>query len=109
MRTGLAGGGSSRSKRSQPAQQVITSDPEVPVFGQQFAAHLAGSATYDLNSSEYFRLILRLRERRRDRWRYLWRLVWTPGVGDLEAVRLPQALFPLYRVVRLARLVQKLR
>jgi putative nucleotidyltransferase-like protein len=92
----------------QPAQQVMTIDPEVPLLGQQFAARLAGSATYDLNSSEYFRLILRLRERRADRWRYLWRLVWTPGTGDLAAVQLPQALFPLYRVVRLARLVRKL-
>lgn len=92
----------------QAAQQVITSDPEVPVLGQEFAARLAGSATYDLDSSEYFRLILRLRERRGDRWRYLWRLVWTPGAGDLAAVQLPEALFPLYRVVRVARLSRKL-
>jgi Uncharacterised nucleotidyltransferase len=97
-----------RADLPQPAQQAITSDPEVPVFGQLFAARLAGSAAYDLNSSEYFRLILRLRERRGDRWRYLWRLVWTPGAGDLAAVQLPEALFPLYRVVRLARLARKL-
>lgn len=89
------------------AQQVMTSDPEVPALGQEFAARLARSATYDLDSSEYFRLILRLRERRADRWRYLWRLVWTPGAGDLAAVQLPEALFPLYRGVRLARLVRK--
>lgn len=92
----------------QPAKQAITSDPEVPVLGQEFAMRLAKSATYDLDSSEYFRWILRLRERRRDRWRYLRRLVWTPGAGDLAAVQLPESLFPLYRVVRLARLVRKL-
>jgi hypothetical protein len=91
-----------------PAQQVIIGDPEVPVLGQQFAARLAGSATYDLNSFEYFQLILRLRERRADRWRYLWRLIWTPGAGDLAAVQLPEMLFSLYRAVRLARLLRKL-
>jgi hypothetical protein len=96
-----------RADLPQPAQRVIANDPDVPVLGQQFAARLAGSAPYDLNSSEYFRRILQLRERRADRWRYLWRLVWTPGAGDLAAVQLPEALFPLYRIVRLARLLRK--
>jgi hypothetical protein len=90
-----------------PARQAITSDPEVPVLGQEFAARLARSETYDLDSSEYFRLILRLRERPGDRWRYLWRLLWTPGTGDLAAVQLPEALFPLYRIVRIGRLLRK--
>jgi hypothetical protein len=92
----------------QSAQQVILGDPRVPALGQEFAARLARSATYGLDSSDYFRLILRLRERPGDRWRYLWRLLWAPGTGDLAAVQLPEPLFPLYRVVRLARLVRKL-
>ena len=89
------------------AQHMRAGDPQVPVLGQQFANRLARSATYDFESSEYFRLIFRLRERRGDRWRYLWRLIGTPGAGDLAAVRLPETLFPLYRVVRLVRLVRK--
>jgi hypothetical protein len=97
-----------RADLPQPTQQVMTNDPEVPVLGRQFAARLAASATYDLNSSEYFRLILRLRERPADRWRYLARLLWTPGAGDLAAVQLPEKLFPLYRVIRLARLTRRL-
>ena len=92
----------------QPAQQVIASDQEVPVLGQEFAARLAKGASYDLGSSEYFRWMPRLRERRRDRWRYLWRLIGTPGAGDLATVQLPEPLFPWYRVVRLARLARKL-
>ncbi|MGB9074599.1 MAG: nucleotidyltransferase family protein [Terriglobales bacterium] len=92
----------------QSAQEVIVGDPEVPVLGREFATRLARGAEYDFESSEYFRLILRLRERRRDRWRYLWRLALTPGAGDVAAVRLPEGLFPLYRVVRLVRLVRKL-
>jgi len=82
-------------------------DPALPTLGEELASRLARAATYDFESTEYFRWILRLRERRSDRWRYLWRLVWTPGVGDIASVRLPEALFPLYRGVRLARLIRK--
>jgi hypothetical protein len=47
---------------------------------------------------------MRLRERRADRVRFLARLAFTPGPGEWEAVRLPGALVPLYRVVRVVRL-----
>ena len=97
-----------RAKLPQPAEEMIAADPRVPALGAEFAARLARSASYDFESTEYFRLILKLRERRGDRWRYLWRLVWTPGVGDVAAVRLPEALFPLYRIVRMGRLMRKL-
>jgi Uncharacterised nucleotidyltransferase len=90
-----------------PAEEIGGGDSEVQLLGEAFAVRLARSATYDFESSEYFRWILRLRERRDDQWRYLWRLVWTPGESDLAAVRLPESLFPLYRLVRLARLMQK--
>lgn len=90
------------------AQRVMSGDAEVRVLGQQFAARLACGATYDFDSTEYFRLIFWLRERRGDRWRYLWRLAWTPGKGDLAAMQLPEILFPLYRGVRLARLSRKI-
>jgi hypothetical protein len=90
-----------------PAQEIVDGDPRVRDLGEQFAARLARSAVYDFESTEYFRWILNLRERRRDRVRYMWRLTWTPGEGDIAAVRLPEALFPLYRVVRLVRLMRK--
>ena len=89
------------------AEEMAASDPAAPVLGQEFAARLMRAATYDFESTEYFRLILKLRERRGDRWRYLWRLFWTPGEGDLAALRLPEALFPLYRIVRVGRLMRK--
>jgi hypothetical protein len=66
------------------ARDVVANDREVPILGKSFA------------------------ERPADRVRYLWRLVWTPGVGELSAVQLPEPLFPLYRFVRLARLLRKL-
>ena len=67
----------------------------MPALGTEFAERLARGAAYDFESTEYFRLILKLRERRGDRWRYLWRLVWTPGAGEIAAVRLPEALSSL--------------
>src|SRR5882757_6348835 len=87
----------------EPAQTIVSGDAEVAVLGEQFAARLARSATYDFESTKYFRWILKLRERRSDQWRYLWRLVSTPGEGDLATVNFPEALFPLYRGVRVAR------
>jgi len=91
-----------------PAQEIADGDSRVRNLGEEFVARLARSATYDFESTEYFRWILKLRERRRDRARYLWRLTWTPGEGDIAAVRLPEALFPLYRGVRAVRLMRKL-
>ena len=92
----------------KPAEEMVAADPRVPALGREFAERLGRGAVYDFESTEYFRLILKLRERRGDRWRYLWRLVWTPGAGEITVVRLPEALFPLYRIVRIGRLMRKL-
>jgi hypothetical protein len=97
-----------RAEIPKPAEEMVAADPRVPALGSEFAERLARGAAYDFESTEYFRLILKLRERRGDRLRYLWRLVWTPGTGDVAAVRLPESFFPLYRVVRLLRLMRKL-
>jgi hypothetical protein len=57
------------------AEQLIAHDPSVAMLGPEFASRLERAATYDFVSTEYFRLILKLRERRRDKLRYLWRLL----------------------------------
>ena len=90
------------------AQRLIDQDPVVGQFAGECAARLAGDATYDFESFDYFREMLHLRERRADRLRYLWRLAWTPGPGDVEAVTLHKSVFRLYHGVRVARLLQKL-
>ena len=59
---------------------------------------------YPTDTTEYFRLMIALRERWSDRAKLVWRLLTTPNVGEWESVRLPKLLFPLYRVVRLQRL-----
>ena len=97
-----------RAELPKGAEETIAADPRVPALGSEFAERLARGTAYDFESTEYFRRIMKLRERRGDRWRYLWRLVWTPGTGEVAAVRLPEALFPLYRIVRAGRLIRKL-
>jgi len=62
----------------------------------------------DIASLAYFRLMLGLRERWQDRVRLLTRLVFTAGPSEWAAVRLPEPLFPLYRIVRVTRLAAKL-
>jgi hypothetical protein len=93
---------------SSPARELIARDPEELRLSDEFAARIARSATYDFESVEYFLKIRGLRERPADRWRYLWRLVWTPGPGEVAAITLPPTLFPLYRAVRVGRLLRKL-
>jgi hypothetical protein len=66
------------------------------------------SREYDPDSSEYFRLMLRVRERWQDRMRFLSRLAFTPGFGEWQSIKLPRTLFPLYRFVRVSRLAAKL-
>jgi hypothetical protein len=89
------------------AERMIARDSRVSALGEEFADRLAREANYDFASTEYFRSIVKLRERRRDRYRFLWRLLSTPGQGDLDAIDLPEPLFPLYRIVRVGRLFRR--
>jgi hypothetical protein len=89
------------------AGELIARDPAVPLLGEECAARLRVGGTYDFESTEYFRQIVKLREQAGDRWRLMWRLVWTPGPGDVMAVALPEAMFPLYRTVRVGRLARR--
>jgi hypothetical protein len=50
--------------------------------------------------------MIRLRERVSDKL-FSFRLVFTPGVGEWRLMRLPESLFFLYRIVRLARLLAR--
>lgn len=97
-----------RSKLPAAAEEMVGGDTRVSIIGAEFAERMRRGSTYNFESTEYFRLILKLRERRADQLRYLWRLLWTPGAGDIAAVQLPEALFPLYRMVRIGRQMRKI-
>jgi hypothetical protein len=97
----------------QAAQASLPEDPATPALAtlslaNEIKSHLASESPYNVESLAYFRLMMRLRERPADRRRFLQRLAFTPGPGEWQAVRLPGALFPLYRLVRLLRLAARL-
>ena len=90
--------------------------PELALLEERGAAHLAADVQSRLvcgvdaeaESVRYFRVMARARERRQDGARLTWRLALTPSVGEWQAIRLPDFLFPFYRGVRAVRLVKRL-
>jgi hypothetical protein len=90
------------------AQASIPVDPATPSLVNEIQTNIASQSPYNVESLAYFRLMMRLRERPADRRRFLQRLAFTPGPSEWQAVRLPGPLFPLYRLVRLSRLMAKL-
>lgn len=69
---------------------------------------LASGKNPEVESLSYFRDFAQWRERWRDRARFWLRLALTPSVGEWQSVRLPDWVFPLYRAVRLGRLLRKI-
>jgi hypothetical protein len=90
------------------AQLGTEKDAGAEVLAMRIVRLIVGEEEFDPESMPYFRLMMELRERRRDRFSFWWRLLFTPGAGEWSAVRLPGALFPLYRVVRICRLAGRL-
>ena len=88
-------------------ENAVLADRAARGLADEIGANLARGIPANIEHLSYFRLMMRLRERRADRVRFVTRLTFTPGPGEWEAVRLPRALFPLYRVVRLARLASR--
>jgi hypothetical protein len=86
----------------------LGTDSEADSLASEIERHITAATEFNVESVAYFRLMLRLRENRRHRMRFLTRLALTPGPGEWAALRLPDALFPLYRLVRLWRLSGKL-
>ena len=88
-------------------EEAILEDRAARGFADKIAMDVARGVSYEEQQVSYFSLMMRLRERKADRLRFLARLTFTPGPGEWEAVRLPKSLFPLYRLVRLARLAAR--
>ena len=90
------------------AESNLSPDEQAGTLAREIEPHIASMTDYDVESMAYFRLIGTLRERWRDRARFSARLLLTPGPGEWAAVRLPRPLFPLYRLVRLARVAGRI-
>ena len=83
-------------------------DQELESLCSEINAHLPAAEEFSAESPGYFKLMLRLRERAWDKVRFASRLALTPSVSEWQLVNLPAPLFPLYHVVRLARLAKRL-
>ena len=90
------------------ADASLPTDPQAQCLANRIQDQIINGATLDTESVAYFKLMLQLRERRSDRLRFLTRLAFTPGPSEWAAIRFPEPLFPLYRLVRLSRLAARL-
>jgi hypothetical protein len=90
------------------AKQSLSENAAAPELAAAVERELLSGSEPDVESFSYFRRMMRMRERRLDRLRFAQRLMFTPGPSEWNAIRLPAPLFPLYRVIRLSRLVAKL-
>jgi Uncharacterised nucleotidyltransferase len=91
-----------------PVQELIHQDPEAGRIAEQLCRDIGRGEEPEMESLAYFRLMARVRERWSDRLRFGVRLAITPSVNEWALVRLPEPMFPLYRVVRVGRVVRKL-
>jgi hypothetical protein len=106
--TMLAANGLLRARIPADAEQRLPTDAEAAPLAEEIQRLIVSDASYNTESTAYFRLMMRLRERCADRWTFAQRLVITPGASEWNAVRLPRPLFPLYRLVRLSRLASRM-
>ncbi|HKU28299.1 MAG TPA: nucleotidyltransferase family protein, partial [Candidatus Sulfotelmatobacter sp.] len=90
------------------AQSSLPPDTQADALAHEITGYIADPQEYNTESVAYFRLMLRLRENQNDRLRFISRLILTPGPGEWAAIRLPEPLFPLYRLVRLGRLARRM-
>ena len=90
------------------AAQKLARDLEAKSLAKIIEKSIMSDKAFNVESLEYFRLMVRLRERLGDRMKFASRLIFTPGPGEWEAVPLPDALFGLYRVVRLGRVAGRM-
>jgi hypothetical protein len=88
-------------------EESIKADRGAQALAEEIAERVIRGVSYEEDQLSYFRLMMRLRERRADRIRFFTRLAFTPGPGEWEMFRLPKSAFPLYRLVRLARLAAR--
>ncbi len=95
---------------SRPGMVVknVQKDRAIEALADEIIPIVRASTEYNTESVRYFRLMMKLRERWQDRLRFLWRLAFSPTTGEWSAIRLPVFLFPLYRLVRIFRLIGKL-
>jgi hypothetical protein len=95
-------------KRFLGTESPIALDPDQENLSGIVSRYLTGEEVLDAEGADYFKLMMKIREHAKDRMRFISRLLFTAGVGEWQSVRLPDSLLPLYRGVRVFRVVRRL-
>lgn len=90
------------------ALAASSQDQTIVKLCDEIAGHIGNAEEYSTESFRYFRLMADLREHASDKLRFALRLALTPSLGEWSVLKLPEPLFPLYRVIRLFRLAGRL-
>jgi hypothetical protein len=93
------------SETPAPAVSLLTHDPTVTHLAAEIARNMGSNTELQPESLSYFWLMLKTREHQRKRIKFVVRLILTPTETEWSMIKLPAALFPLYRLVRLFRLI----
>lgn len=88
-----------------PAKPLVEHGNEA--LSKTIEGFVSRGAPFHPESLPYFRFMLQLRENPIDRARFLTRLALTPGPGEWSSLRMPDLLFPIYRLVRLFRVIAR--
>jgi Uncharacterised nucleotidyltransferase len=89
-------------------REAIKKDPEIRTLSVRLAALLAAGLEPAVDSPEYFRLMIAVREKWTHRVVFVSRLATTPTVSEWSLVNLPGPMAPFYRVVRMGRVARRL-
>ncbi len=85
-------------------RQFAFPDPPLDDLAAELLSHLGTSKPFSYRDWHW--LMLLARDNRWDRLRQVFTFLFTPGLGEYKAVSLPPWATPLYRAVRLARLLK---
>jgi len=90
-----------------PVPEIVPEDSIAQLLCKDLSGKIAFRNQHDPESLSYFRTMLQVRERWQDRARFVTRLLLTPGLGEWNAVRLPDFAFGIYPLVRISRLIRR--
>lgn len=87
--------------------EKLVCDNSIRTLSKSAAAKLSLPSFKDEFSLADHWFFLRSRERLPDKIAYAFRALFTPDLADWQSARLPELMFPLYRLVRIGRIFKK--
>jgi hypothetical protein len=92
---------------TEPIDRAVAADPVLPALAAEARALWLDAEADEYDTAAKLRFNFRLRDGAGDRARYAARWLFTPSPEDWAWARMPDALSPLYRVLRPLRLAAR--